>query len=100
MNNVGGLGGGSRRAFRSGQYEEEWKIYRDILNRSNVTKYTKWLDIRGNHGKTKFGFYFSKKINLILIDRCIYGFRSRFIEKFLSVRIVFIENIRLNNLSN
>ncbi|CAH0385963.1 unnamed protein product [Bemisia tabaci] len=33
----------------SGQYEQEWIIYRDILKETNVTKNTVWLDIRGNH---------------------------------------------------
>ncbi|CAF4143728.1 unnamed protein product [Rotaria sordida] len=35
--------------FGTTQYEQEWNIYRDILIRTNVTKHTKWLDIRGNH---------------------------------------------------
>jgi metallophosphoesterase superfamily enzyme len=38
------------RTFGSDQYEEEWTIYKNILIRTNVTKYTQWLDIRGNHG--------------------------------------------------
>ena len=37
--------------FASQQYEEEWKIYRDLLRRTNVTEATLWLDTRGNHGK-------------------------------------------------
>ncbi|CAF3466928.1 unnamed protein product [Rotaria sp. Silwood1] len=37
------------RFFASDQYEQEWIIYRDILNRTNVTQYTAWLDMRGNH---------------------------------------------------
>jgi len=32
------------------QYEKEWRIYRNLLDRTNVTKYTKWLDLKGNHG--------------------------------------------------
>ncbi|CAF4158500.1 unnamed protein product [Rotaria sp. Silwood2] len=35
--------------FASDQYEQEWIIYKDILNRTNVTQYTAWLDMRGNH---------------------------------------------------
>ncbi len=56
MNSVGGSLKPHFRMFKTAQYEEEWKIYRDILDRTNVTKYTKWLDIRGNHGKNKFSF--------------------------------------------
>jgi len=51
VNSVGGLSFPDGRIFGTAQFEKEWKIYRDILNRTNVTKYTKWLDIRGNHGK-------------------------------------------------
>lgn len=51
MNNVGGFKDRTSRFVGTGQYEEEWKIYRDILDRTNVSKYTKWLDIRGNHGE-------------------------------------------------
>ncbi len=47
----GGLTGRRSIVFGTGQYEKEWKTYHDILLRSNVTKYTKWLDIKGNHGK-------------------------------------------------
>ncbi|CAF0901873.1 unnamed protein product [Adineta ricciae] len=35
--------------FASDQYEEEWVMYRNILNRTNVTQHTAWLDMRGNH---------------------------------------------------
>ncbi|CAF0820817.1 unnamed protein product [Rotaria sordida] len=35
--------------FGSAQYEQEWIIYKDILNRTNITQYTAWLDMRGNH---------------------------------------------------
>lgn len=38
--------------FASQQYEEEWKIYRDLLRRTNVTEATLWLDMRGNHGES------------------------------------------------
>ena len=51
VNNVGGYKGQTSRFIGTGQFEEEWKIYRDILDRTNVTKYTKWLDIKGNHGE-------------------------------------------------
>jgi hypothetical protein len=99
VNNVGGSAFGSSRFIGTAQYEEEWKIYRDILDRTNVTKYTKWLDIKGNHGKK---FVFLDKIFLMLMNRCVYGFRSRFIKKFLSVLILFIKNpidLTFSNLS-
>ncbi|CAF4268771.1 unnamed protein product [Rotaria socialis] len=35
--------------FSSNQYEQEWIMYRNILNRTNVTQHTAWLDMRGNH---------------------------------------------------
>ena len=60
VNNVGSGG-----LFQTAQYEEEWKIYRNILDRTNVTKYTKWLDIRGNHGKTKTPFPRSNLANIV-----------------------------------
>lgn len=34
----------------SRQYEQEWKIYHDILESSQVRNKTLWMDIRGNHG--------------------------------------------------
>lgn len=40
--------------FASSQYEIEWKTYRDVLDRTEITKSTKWLDIRGNHGSLLF----------------------------------------------
>ncbi|XP_037092202.1 transmembrane protein 62-like [Pollicipes pollicipes] len=33
----------------SAQYEEEWKIYKDILVGGNVFNNSFWLDLRGNH---------------------------------------------------
>ncbi len=56
VNSVGSFNFPNVRLFGTAQFEKEWKIYRDILNRTNVTKYTKWLDIRGNHGKNKLIF--------------------------------------------
>jgi hypothetical protein len=38
------------RTFGSVQYESEWNIYKNLLIRTNVTQYTAWLDMRGNHG--------------------------------------------------
>ncbi|KAG1682030.1 Transmembrane protein 62 [Nymphon striatum] len=35
--------------YDSKQSVEEWKIYKEALDRNNVTKKTIWLDIRGNH---------------------------------------------------
>ncbi|CAF0716595.1 unnamed protein product [Adineta steineri] len=49
VHSVSGLIRKGDRPFRTAQFEEEWNMYRDILNRTNVTKYTKWLDIKGNH---------------------------------------------------
>lgn len=40
-----------RDSFVSKQYEDEWKIYNEILTTANAVKRTKWLDLRGNHGK-------------------------------------------------
>lgn len=37
--------------FATAQYEDEWRVYRDILDRTSVTKHTAWLDMRGNHGE-------------------------------------------------
>lgn len=36
--------------FVSQQYDEEWKIYHDILMDAKVKEKTIWLDLRGNHG--------------------------------------------------
>ncbi|CAH1790984.1 unnamed protein product [Owenia fusiformis] len=33
----------------STQYKDEWQQYRDALQKSGVLKWTKWLDVRGNH---------------------------------------------------
>lgn len=44
--------------FVSQQYDDEWKIYNEILRTSNVKNKTKWLDLRGNHGMTTNAFYF------------------------------------------
>ncbi|XP_054263073.1 transmembrane protein 62-like [Macrosteles quadrilineatus] len=33
----------------SRQYEDEWKLYKNALDRCEVTKKTVWLDVRGNH---------------------------------------------------
>lgn len=35
----------------SRQYEDEWKLYRNTLDKFDVAKKTIWLDVRGNHGK-------------------------------------------------
>jgi hypothetical protein len=51
---VNSVGESRNQIFGTGQYEQEWKIYKDILTRTNITKYTKWLDMRGNHGMNRF----------------------------------------------
>lgn len=38
-----------RYVISSSQYEEEWKIYSDVLRQTGVLNKTKWVDIRGNH---------------------------------------------------
>ena len=50
----------TKQPMGSEQHEEEWIEYRDIINGSNVTKKTVWLDIRGNHGNSNN--YFIKSL--------------------------------------
>lgn len=35
----------------SRQYEQEWKIYHNLIKDTQVESKTEWLDMRGNHGK-------------------------------------------------
>ena len=35
----------------SKQYKEEWEEYYNVLKETRVEDKTKWLDLRGNHGK-------------------------------------------------
>lgn len=39
----------TRGPMGSKQYEEEWRMYADVIKQSNVTKKAAWLDMRGNH---------------------------------------------------
>jgi hypothetical protein len=50
-NYLGDLVHNRDRTFASYQYVSEWNSYRNILNRTRVVEYTKWLDMRGNHGE-------------------------------------------------
>lgn len=86
VHSMGGSKDLSNRLVGSVQHEEEWRIYRNILDRTNVTKTTKWLDIRGNHGENNKDLSLYSNISLVIINRYIYGSTSRLTEKFLSVR--------------
>lgn len=35
----------------SKQILEEWQYYKRVLDETEVTKKTLWLDVRGNHGR-------------------------------------------------
>lgn len=39
----------SKDPLGSGQYEQEWIWYSEVLKSTNVTNRTVWLDLRGNH---------------------------------------------------
>jgi len=44
----------------SDQYIQEWELYKSVLEETNVTKTTVWLDIRGNHGTCVHSFMLPK----------------------------------------
>ena len=46
----------SKDPLGSGQYEQEWIWYHEVLTSTNVTQKTVWLDIRGNHGEPTVSF--------------------------------------------
>ena len=35
----------------SRQFEDEWQLYHQVIQKTNVENHTVWLDIRGNHGR-------------------------------------------------
>ena len=39
----------------SQQFEEEWRAYAEVLERTRVREKRPWLDIRGNHGMVGVG---------------------------------------------
>lgn len=52
----------------SKQYEDEWKLYKNTLDKCKVSDKTVWLDVRGNHGKF-IGLYYWFKLFIVLIER-------------------------------
>ena len=51
------------RKLGSKQYKEEWEEYFNVLKETKVEDRTKWLDLRGNHGKEALDDYL--KIHVI-----------------------------------
>lgn len=51
------------RKLGSKQYKEEWEEYFNVLKETKVEDRTKWLDLRGNHGKEALDEYLN--INVI-----------------------------------
>ena len=40
----------------SRQFEEEWKVYGDVLTETGVRERHPWLDLRGNHGQNMVSY--------------------------------------------
>lgn len=47
----------------SKQILEEWQYYKRILDDTEISKRTLWLDVRGNHGKKHISLLFIKILN-------------------------------------
>ena len=55
----------TRDGMGSRQILSEWKHYKQVLEETQVTKHTQWLDVRGNHGEsiTNFSLIYTTNYN-------------------------------------